>query len=92
MIRGFKYKETEKIFRTEGSKRFPSLGEIALRKLLLLEGAGRVEDLRVPPGNKLEKLYSNTFAIYRVQTNVETVADIELATAMSDPLLFRSRR
>jgi proteic killer suppression protein len=57
MIQSFKDKETKKIFDREGSKKLPqSIQRIALRKLVMIHAAVGVNDLRVPPGNRLEKL------------------------------------
>ncbi|RMG42900.1 MAG: type II toxin-antitoxin system RelE/ParE family toxin [Candidatus Dadabacteria bacterium] len=69
MIKSFKCKETEKIFRRKGSKRFKSVQKVALRKLLLLEGAGRIDDLRVPPGNRLERLKGARKGQYSIRIN-----------------------
>ena len=69
MIRSFRCRETEKIFHREHSRRFGSIEKVALRKLLLLEGAGRVEDLRIPPGNKLEKLHGDRQGQYSIRIN-----------------------
>jgi proteic killer suppression protein len=57
MIKSFRSKETEKLFSRHRSPRFSTdLHRIALRKLLLLDAAEKLEDLRIPPGNRLEKL------------------------------------
>lgn len=57
MIRGFRDRESEKIFRRERSRRLPpTVQRVALRKLTILDGAESLEDLRAPPGNRLEKL------------------------------------
>jgi proteic killer suppression protein len=57
MIVSFGDGETEKIWNGERSRRLPGdIQAIALRKLRLIEAAGRIDDLRVPPGNRLEKL------------------------------------
>lgn len=57
MIRSFKCKETETIFNLNYSKKFPfSIQRVALRKLRMLNQARNLNDLRVPPGNKLESL------------------------------------
>lgn len=57
MIRGFHDKETERVFRRESVKKFaPAIQRAALRKLLILDAAESLADLRVPPGNRLEKL------------------------------------
>jgi proteic killer suppression protein len=60
MIRSFKCKESEKIFQRFHSKKF--LAEIqrtALRKLRMLNRAQTLNDLKVSPGNRLEKLHGN---------------------------------
>jgi len=57
MIRSFKCKETERIWQGQSSRRFPSgIQNQALRKLRQLDAAATVEDLRNPPGNRLEAL------------------------------------
>ena len=56
MIKGFRCKETEKVFQRRHSKRFSGIQRTALLKLLVLDAAGLLEDLRVPPANRLEKL------------------------------------
>jgi proteic killer suppression protein len=57
MIRSFKCKETENIFNRNYSKKFPSsIRRAALRKLRMLNQARNLNDLRVPPGNRLELL------------------------------------
>lgn len=57
MIRSFKCKHTERIWQGQSSRKFP--GDIqnrALRKLRQLDAAATLEDLRNPPGNRLEAL------------------------------------
>jgi proteic killer suppression protein len=57
MIRSFRCKETERIWQGEGSRKFPAdIQDRALRKLRQLDAAHTVEDLRNPPGNRLEAL------------------------------------
>ena len=57
MIIGFKDKETEKVYYQSFSKRFsPFIQRLALRKLILLDNAESIQDLRWPPGNRLELL------------------------------------
>jgi proteic killer suppression protein len=56
MIKGFRCKETARVFERRYSKRFSGIQQTALRKLLVLDAAGLLEDLRVPPANRLEKL------------------------------------
>ena len=56
MILSFKDKQTGALANGRRVQRFASFERIALRKLRQLEIAGRLEDLRVPPGNHLERL------------------------------------
>jgi toxin HigB-1 len=57
VIKSFRCKETEKLFNREQSGRIPaSLQRPALRKLWLLDAAENLDDLRSPPGNRLEAL------------------------------------
>jgi proteic killer suppression protein len=57
MLKSFRDRDTERLFRREFSRRFPeNLHRIAWSKLAILDAAERLEDLRVPPGNRLEKL------------------------------------
>ena len=60
MIKSFKDSETEKIYNLERSRRLPSdIQQIALRKLRMLNNAHNINDLRIPPANRLEKLTGN---------------------------------
>ena len=57
MIHSWKDGETEKVFRRLGSRRLPAdIQRTALRKLLILDAAESLQDLKVLPGNRLEKL------------------------------------
>ena len=57
MIASFNSNETRLIFDGSTSRHYtPDIQRVALRKLLLLDAATSVNDLRVPPGNRLEKL------------------------------------
>ncbi len=57
VIRSFSDKDTEKVWREVRARRWPkNLRRAALRKLILLHTAERLEDLLFPPGNYLEKL------------------------------------
>jgi proteic killer suppression protein len=70
MIRGFRDTETERLFRRErGSKLARPLQRAALRKLLLLDAAESLDDLRVPPGNRLEKLAGDRLGQYSIRVN-----------------------
>ena len=57
MIKSFRCKETEKIFNRQFSKKFPAdIQRVILRKLRMLNRAMILQDLKVPPGNRLEEL------------------------------------
>ncbi len=59
MIRSFADRETERLFRRERSRIPSDIQRRALRKLLLLHAATDINQLRVPPGNRLEALTGN---------------------------------
>ena len=70
MIRSFRNSEAKRIFEREGSRRFPrNLQRIALRKLAILDAAESLQDLRVPPGNRLEKLSGNRAGQHSIRIN-----------------------
>ncbi len=70
MIKSFKDKEAERIFHEERSRRLPAeIQRTALRKLVQLDNAVTVNDLRVPPGNRLEALKGNRQGQYSIRIN-----------------------
>ncbi len=70
MIQSFADAATERLFRREPVRRFPAdLQRILLRKLGLVDAAEQLEDLRVPPGNRLEKLRGDRGGQYRIRVN-----------------------
>jgi proteic killer suppression protein len=70
MIRSFRDKETERIFlREPRAKSSRPLQQAALRKLLLLHAAESLDDLAVPPGNRLEKLSGDRSGQYSIRIN-----------------------
>jgi proteic killer suppression protein len=56
LIRSFRSKETEKLFRREQNLRFGNMATVARRKLRMLDNAEKLEDLWAVPGNRLEAL------------------------------------
>lgn len=57
MIRSFRSKDAEEIWQRRYVKRIsPELSRLAYNKMTLIDAAGTINDLRVPPGNRLEKL------------------------------------
>lgn len=69
MIKGFRCKETEKVFQRRHSRKFGAFQRIALRKLLVLDAADALDDLRIPPANRLEKLSGNRKGQYSIRVN-----------------------
>jgi proteic killer suppression protein len=70
MIRNFKDKETQKVFERERSRKLPSnIQQVALRKLRMLNRAETLQDLRVPPANRLERLVGNREGQYSIRVN-----------------------
>ena len=70
MIRSFKSKETEKVWNRQYSKKFPTeIQQLARRKLIALNVADGLQDLRIPPGNRLEKLSGNRDGQYSIRIN-----------------------
>ena len=70
MIKTFSDKETQKIYNQMFSKKSPqSIQHIALRKLIMIDNAGCLEDLRVPPGNHLEALHDDSEGQYSIRVN-----------------------
>jgi proteic killer suppression protein len=69
MIRSFRDKDTKAVFERTGAKRFRSIQSVALRKLLQLEASERLEDLKIPPGNRFEALKGNRKGQYSIRIN-----------------------
>ena len=69
MIRSFKCSDTEALSNGNRVKRFANIANIARRKLRQLEIAADLEDLRVPPGNRLEALRGDRAGQYSIRIN-----------------------
>jgi proteic killer suppression protein len=70
MIRGFACAETEKVFSGRMARRFPpQIQRTARRKLLQLHAAVSIQDLAVPPGNRLEALKGKWAGWHSVRIN-----------------------
>ena len=69
MIASFKDKDTELLASGFRVRRFEAFEKIARRKLRQLEIAGDVQDLRVPPGNRLESLKGSRAGQYSIRIN-----------------------
>ncbi|MBI4288697.1 MAG: type II toxin-antitoxin system RelE/ParE family toxin [Chloroflexi bacterium] len=70
MIRSFKDGETEKIYNLQVSRKLPhDVQQVALRKLRMLNNAQSLQDVRVPPANRLEKLAGDRVGQYSIRVN-----------------------
>ena len=69
MIRSFRSTETELLFGDEAVPRFRAIERIARRKLLYLHRARSLQDLRVPPGNRLEALKGDRKGQHSIRIN-----------------------
>ncbi len=69
MIRSFADKDTERLARRERVRRFVQIERVALRKLRMIEAAEVLEDLRVPPGNRLEALKGDRAGQHSIRIN-----------------------
>lgn len=89
VIRSFRNKTTEAVFNGERPKRFPAdLVKVARRKLRYLNAASDLDDLRSPPGNRLEALAGDRRGQYAIRINdqfricfvwtAEDPADVEI--------------
>ena len=70
MIQNFACGETEKIYRGVFSRKLPrDIQRTARRKLLYIDEAEIIEDLRAPPGNRLEKLKGSRSGQWSIRIN-----------------------
>lgn len=69
MINSFKCKDTEALSNGFPVRRFVNIAAVARRKLRQLEIACRLDDLRVPPGNRLEALKGDRAGQYSIRIN-----------------------
>ena len=70
MIRSFADRDSLRIFQRLQVKRLSmDLQRAAYRKLLIIDAAGSISDLRIPPGNRLEKLYGDREGQHSIRIN-----------------------
>jgi proteic killer suppression protein len=69
MIRTFRDPRTESLFNDLDAPRYRAIERVARRKLLYLHRARRLEDLRVPPGNRLEALKGDRKGQHSIRIN-----------------------
>ena len=70
MIKSFRDKETERIFNRQLSSKLPqSIQRVARKKLIILDAATELNDLRIPPGNRLEALKRDRKGQHSIRIN-----------------------
>lgn len=69
MIRSFRNRETERLFRRESVGQFAAVEAVALRRLTALHSAQRLSDLLIPPGNRLEALRGDRAGQHSIRIN-----------------------
>ncbi len=70
MIKSFRDRDTERLFARHPTRRFGGdVQRVALRKLRMLDAAERLDDLRVPPGNRLERLRGDRQGQHSIRIN-----------------------
>ena len=70
MLRSFRDKDTERVWQRQRVRKFDMHTQrVALRKLLILDAADALSDIRVPPGNRLEKLNGDRAQSYSIRIN-----------------------
>lgn len=69
MILSFSDYDTDQLFHTEKNRRFSSIARVALRKLIQINQAATLQDMAVPPGNRLEALKGNYSGFHSIRIN-----------------------
>ena len=69
MIKSFRSKDTEQLYKRESVKRFRDIERVALRKLRQLDSADQLRDLVAPPGNRLEALKGDRKEQHSIRIN-----------------------
>ena len=70
MIKIFKDKDTENIYKNLNVKKLSKeVSKISLRKLIMIDVANTLSDLKVPQGNRLEKLSGDKKGFYNIRIN-----------------------
>lgn len=69
MIVSFKCRDSEALFDGRRVPRFANVATVALRKLAMLNRAGRIDDPRIPPGNRLEALSGDRAGQWSIRIN-----------------------
>ncbi len=68
-ILSFKNKDTQALWDGSSVRAFVNIQKVAMRKLVVLDAAGRLDDLKVPPGNRLEALAGDRAGQHSIRIN-----------------------
>jgi len=69
VIRSFRCKDTERLFQRGPVRRFRAVESVARRKLEMIDAAQTLQDLKVPPGNRLEALKGDRRGQHSIRVN-----------------------
>lgn len=69
MIKSFRNADTAQLFAGDRVKRWVNIETVAMRKLAMLNRAGRLDDLRIPPANRLEALKGDRAGQHSIRIN-----------------------
>ena len=69
MIQSFQSKDTQALFEGRCPSQFKAIATVAERKLQMLDDASGIQDLRVPPGNRLEALHGKRNGQWSIRIN-----------------------
>lgn len=69
MIKSFRCKDTQALFETGKTRRFSAIKAAAERKLIVLQAASELDDLKSPPGNRLEALNGDREGQHSIRIN-----------------------
>ncbi|MCF7674320.1 MAG: type II toxin-antitoxin system RelE/ParE family toxin [Akkermansiaceae bacterium] len=69
MIQSFADKDTQELFQRETNRRFSAITRVALRKLIQMNRARVLQDLAIPPGNRLEALKGELAGCHSIRIN-----------------------
>ena len=69
MIRSFHDRDSERFAEGESIRKFRPFERVAYRKLKYLHAAGALEDLRIPPGDRLEALHGDREGLNSIRIN-----------------------
>ncbi len=69
VIESFRCKDTAQLWTTGRTRRFSALAQVAIRKLAMLDAAEDINDLRIPPANRLEALKGDRKGQHSIRIN-----------------------